>query len=144
MSVEIKQFADGSMGLQGDSTGGTGEFIPVTIQYIASSAATQAVFTASRNYVVQSIIGRPTVAGTGGACTISIFSVPSGTAVASGTLLHTGTYNLAGTINTNQVLALSTTASDLIIASGSSIGFVITGTATSAVGSISIALSPSN
>ena len=144
MSVQFKQLSDGSLGLQGDLTGGNGEFIPLVVNYIASSAATQAIFTASRNYVVQSIIGRTQVAGTGGACTMSIYSVPSGTAVASGTLLHSGTFNLVGTINTNQTLTLSTTASALAIPAGNSIGIVITGTATSAVGSVTIALSPAN
>ena len=142
--VEQKQFADGSYGLQGDSTGGQGEFIPVGTAYSATSAATQSIFTASRNYIVKDISGRVDVAGTGGACTIAFYSVPSGTAIASGTLLASTTFNVAGTVNTKQSLTLSAVASNLIVAAGSSIGYVITGAATSAVGSVSVALAPSN
>lgn len=142
--VEFKQFADGSFGLQGDSTGGTGEFIPVSGSYSATSAATQSLLSASRNYVIQNISGRVDVSGTGGVCTVSFYVAPSGTALASGTLVHSGSFNVAGTVNTRQVLTLSTTASALIVPAGSSLGYVITGVATSAVGSLSVALSPAN
>ena len=144
MGINIKQNSDGSMGLEGAATGGQGEFIPVTLSYVAASTATAIIFTASRSYAVQSILGRANVAGTGGACTISLYSVPSGTAVASGTLLHTGSFNVAGTANTNQTLTLSATAAALIIPAGNSIGYVITGTPTSAVGVINIAMTPAN
>lgn len=143
MSVEYKQNPDGSAGMQGDSTGGTGGFIPVTGSYTATSPATASIFSANRNYIVQDITGRVDVAGTGGACTISIYSVPSGTAVASGTLIHAGTFNIVGTVNTKQVLTLATTASALIIPAGSSIAWVITGVATSAVGTVTVTLNPS-
>ena len=141
--VEFKQFADGSFGLQGDSIGGQGEFIPVTTAYSAASS-TQSIFTASRNYIVKDISGRVDVSGTGGACTISVFSAPSGTALSAGTLLHTGSFNVAGTVNTKQSLTLSATASSLIIPAGSTIGFIVTGVATSAIGSLSLTLSPAN
>lgn len=141
MAVELKQFGDGSFGLQGDATGGTGDFIPVSVGYTASSPATASFFTASRNYVVGDISGRVDVAGTGGACTITVYVAPSGTAIGSGTALHTGTFNVAGTAATKQTLALGSTVS---IPAGSSIGIVVTGTATSAVGSITVALRPAN
>jgi hypothetical protein len=143
MSVEIVQNADSSMGLRGDITGGNGGFIPVNVAYVAGSVATSSVFTANRNYVVQDISGRVDVVGTGGACTLSLYAVPSGVAIASGTLLHSGTYNLVGTINTKQTLTLSVVSGALNIANGGSIGYVITGTATSAVGSLTITLNPS-
>ena len=141
--VEQKQFADGSYGLQGDSTGGNGEFIPINANYSASSTS-QSVFTASRNYIIKDISGRVDVAGTGGACTIAVYVAASGTALASGTLVTSGTFNVAGTINTKQTVPLSTTPSSLVVSAGSSVGFVVTGTPTAAVGSLSIALAPSN
>lgn len=144
MSVEYVQRPDGSLGLVGDSTGGNGGFIPVVYDYTATTPTTVSFFTAHRNYVVQDISGRVDVAGTGGACTISIYSVPSGTAIASGTLLHTGTYNIVGTANTRQTLTLSTSATALAIPSGNSIGLVVTGTPTSAVGHVTVTLSPAN
>lgn len=144
MSVEYVQRPDGSLGLVGDSTGGNGGFVPVTYNYTATTPATTSIFTAHRNYIVQDISGRVDVAGTGGACTVSIYNVPSGTAIASGTLLHSGTYNIVGTANAKQTLTLSTTATALVIPAGSSIGIVVSGTATSAVGSITVCLSPAN
>jgi hypothetical protein len=119
----------------------TGAPVVVSFNY-TSALVTQGVFTADRAYTVASIVGRPRVAGSGGACTIAFFKAPSGTAIGSGTALNTGSYNLVGTADTNQTLSLSSTAADLAIASGDSIGYVLTGTATSAVGSVTIKLTP--
>lgn len=141
--VELKQFADGSLGLQGDSTGGNGAFLPITAAFTAAST-TASLFTANRNYIVGDISGRVDVSGTGGVCTLSIYAAASGVAIASGTLLHTSSFNVAGTVNTKQVLTLATPASALVLAAGSVIGYVITGAPTSAVGSITVTLSPSN
>lgn len=143
MAVEYKQNPDGSVGLQGDSTGGQGGFIPVSTFYTATSSATMSFFSANRNYVVQDITGRVDVSGTGGACTLSIYSAPSGTAIAAGTLIHSGSFNVAGTANTKQVLTLSTPALSLVIPAGSVLGLVVTGIATSAIGSITVTLNPS-
>jgi hypothetical protein len=136
----IKQLGDSSLGIEG-SAGGDGGFIPVTLAYIATTVDCT-LFTADRPYVVKAIRGRVDVAGTGGACTATIRKVPSGTAITSGTALHTGTYNLVGTAATQQALTLSATASDLLLAAGDSICYDLTGTATSAVGSISVTLNP--
>lgn len=136
----LKNLGDSSMGIEGAS-GGDGGFIPVTLNYIATTVDCT-LFTADRPYVVKAIRGRVDVAGTGGACTATIRKVPSGTALTSGTALHTGTYNLVGTAATQQTLTLSTTASDLLLAAGDSICYDLTGTATSAVGSISVTLNP--
>lgn len=141
--VELKQFADGSYGLQGDSTGGGGEFIPVNASYSASSTS-QSVFTASRNYIIKDISGRVDISGTGGVCTIAVYVAPSGTALSAGTLVTATPFNVAGVINTKQSATLSAVASNLVVAAGSSIGFVVTGTPTSAVGSLTVALAPSN
>ena len=141
MSVDIKQNADSSMGLVGNaSTGGEG-FVPVTINYTASTPDCT-FFVADRAYVVKAIRGRVDVAGTGGACTAQIRKTPTATAPASGTVLHSGSYNLVDTANANQALTLSTTASDLLLAVGDALSYDLTGTATSAVGSITVHLAP--
>lgn len=136
----IRQNADSSLGIEG-AAGGDGGFIPVTLPYTATIVDCT-LFTADRPYVVKAIRGRVDVAGTGGACTAVIRKVASGTAITSGTALHTGSFNLVGTVNTQQALTLSTTASDLLLAAGDSICFDLTGTATSAVGSMSVTLNP--
>lgn len=141
MSVDIKQNPDSSLGMVGNaSTGGEG-FVPVTINYTASTPDCT-FFVADRAYVVKAIRGRVDVAGTGGACTAQIRKTPTATAPASGTVLHSGSYNLVGTANANQALTLSTTASDLLLAVGDALSYDLTGTATSAVGSITVHLAP--
>jgi hypothetical protein len=136
----LRQNADGSFGIEG-TAGGDGGFLPVTLNYTASIVDCT-MFTADRPYVVKAIRGRVDVAGTGGACTATIRKVASGTAITSGTALHTGSFNLVGTVNTQQALTISTTASDMLLAAGDSICFDLTGTATSAVGALSIHLNP--
>lgn len=141
MGVALKQNADGSMGLQG-SDRDDGGFIAITFDYDAASVD-RAFFVAQRAYVVKGIIGRPQVAGTdAGAVTAIVKKAASATAITSGTALHSSTYNLKGTAATNQALTLSTTASDLEIPSGTSIGIDFTGTLTAAVGVISVLLAP--
>lgn len=137
---QMKQIGDGSFGIEGKD-GGDGGFVPVTLNYLASTVDST-MFVADRAYVVKAIRGRVDVAGTGGACTAQIRKVPSGTAITSGTALHTGSFNLVGTANAGQTLTLSTTASDLLLAAGDAIAFDLTGTATSAVGNITVTLNP--
>lgn len=98
-------------------------------------------FVADRAYIIKSIRGRVDVAGSGGACTAQIRKTPSGTAPASGSVVHTSSYNLVGTANANQSLTLSSTASDLALAAGDALSYDLTGTATSAVGNITVLLS---
>jgi hypothetical protein len=136
----IKQNADSSLGIEG-AAGGDGGFLPVTLNYIATTVDCT-FFTADRPYVVKAIRGRVDVAGTGGACTATIRKVPSGTALTSGTALHTGSFNLVGTAAAQQALTLSATASDLLLAAGDSLCYDLTGTATSAVGNLSVHLNP--
>ena len=138
---QLKQNADASAGIQGSDLG-NGAIIFVNIPYTASSIDGVA-FVAPRRCIVQSIVGRPEVAGTdGSAVTAVIKRAASGTAIASGTALHSSTFNLKGTAATNQTLTLSTTASDLDIAAGTAIGIDFTGTLTSASGVVTIALTP--
>ncbi|WP_343577945.1 hypothetical protein [Pseudomonas sp.] len=136
----IRQNDDSSLGIEGVA-GGKGGFVPVTLNYIATTVDST-IFTADRHYVVQAIRGRVDVAGTGGACTAVIRKAASGTAITSGTALHSGSFNLVGTANAQQALTLSTTASDLLLAPGDSLAYDLTGTATSAVGNITVFLCP--
>lgn len=114
-----------------------------TINFDYTAAlVTQKFWVAPRASVVVDIRGVTRVAGSGGACTISFFKVPSGTAVASGTLLHTGSFNLVGTADVNQVLTLAANPDTLVLQVGDALGYVLTGTATSAVGTVGITLEP--
>lgn len=136
----IRQNPDGSLGIEG-SANGEGGFLAVGINYVAATVDCT-FFVADRPYIVKAIRGRVDVAGTGGACTATIRKVPSGTALTSGTALHTGSYNLVGTAATGQALTVSTTASDLLMAAGDALAYDLTGTATSAVGNITVTLAP--
>jgi hypothetical protein len=140
MGVQLKQLGDGSAGLEG-SANGDGGFVPASFIYTA--AVTDATFfVADRPYVVKAVRGRVDVAGTGGACTAIIRKVPSGTALASGTAVHSGSYNLVGTALAQQALTMATLDSTLLMAAGDSLAFDVTGTATSAVGCITVTLNP--
>ena len=122
--------------------GGAGEFINVNIEYVAASVD-KVAFVATRAYIVKSITGRPTVAGTdGGAVTAVIKKAASATAITAGTALHSSTFNLKGTADTVQALTVSTTAADLQIPAGTAIGIDFTGTLTSATDVVTICLSP--
>jgi len=116
--------------------------IVATCMYGDLAATDMGFFVANRAYQVQSIIGRPLVAGTGGACTGEVRKAPSATAAASGTLLHTGSFDLVGTVNVNQTLTLSTTAATILLAAGDALALDITGTTTSARGILSVLLLP--
>lgn len=145
MSVDIQQAPDSAMDLVGNTAAisnpaGRG-WIPVTVNYTASTVDST-FFVADRAYVVKAIRGRVDVAGTGGACTVQIRKTPTATAPASGTVLHSGSYNIVGTANANQALTLSTTAGDLLLAPGDALSYDLSGTPTSAVGSITVHLSP--
>lgn len=140
-SIALKQLGDGSCGLEGASTGGSGGFIPVAFNYNVP-AVNQAIFTADRPYVVQAVRGRVDILGTGGACTYQIRKAVSGTIGTSGVLLHSGTFNLVGVINTMQNLTLTATPADLAMAAGDSIYMHLTGTATSAIGNVTVTLNP--
>lgn len=111
----------------------------VNVNY-TSALVTQKVYIATQPCTVVDIRGATRVAGSGGACTVSFYKAASGVAVGSGTLLHSGSFNLVGTADVNQVLTLVTNPDSLNLAAGDSIGYVLTGTATSAVGLIQIAV----
>ena len=146
MSVNLKQNADASGGLQGTGMG-DGEFVVVTMPYSAIMNTSGAFLNIlgpamSRRMIVKSIIGVPNTAASN-AVTATVYKAASGTAIGSGTALHSGTFNLQGTAATNQTLTLSTTKSDLDVAAGSRIGMVISGAPGAAgVGTITVTLAP--
>jgi hypothetical protein len=146
MSVQLKQNADLSMGLQG-TDGDDGGFIIVTLPYSAITNTTGAFLTVSgpvlaRRMVVKAITG-VVDATASNAVTATVYRAPSATALGSGTALHSGTFNLQGTAATNQSITLSATASNLDVAAGARIGIVISGAPGAAgVGSITVTLAP--
>lgn len=96
------------------------------------------IMPAGFNGRVVGITGCPNVGDAG--ITGVIKKAPSGTAMASGTALHTGTFDFNGTANTNQVLTLSATATDLDIPAGTRIGWDFSGALTNSLGSATVAL----
>lgn len=138
-AVNIRQDDDGYMGLVGEDSG-DGPFIFASVEYVAASVD-KSFFVAPRACRVVGITCRVTAAGTdAGAVTAMIEKVPSGTAIGSGTDLMSATFNLKGTANTNQTGTLSTTAGDLDLAAGQSLGVDFTGTMTTATGTITVAM----
>lgn len=144
MSVQIKQNADMSLGLQGtDLT--DGEFVILTFPYNATANASVLTLGGApltRRMIVKSIQGVPD-ATTSNAVTITVYKAASGTAIASGTALHSGTFNCQGTAATNQTLTLSTTSGVVDVAAGTRIGAVISGVPGAAgAGMITVTLAP--
>lgn len=144
MSVQLKQNADMSMGLQG-TDGDDGAFIVLSFPYNATANAsilTLPGVVANRRFIVKAIQGVPEAASTN-AVTATVYKAASGTAVGSGTALHSGTYNLQGTAATNQTLTLATNAATLDVAAGQRIGVVISGAMGAAGnGCITVTLAP--
>jgi len=139
MGVNLKQFPDGSLGMEGKDFGEAATAY-VDCRYDPNTLD-QTNFVAPRQMRVVSIVGRVEVAGTdAGAVTAAVKKVASGTDIAAGTVLHSGTMNLKGTVDTNQTLTLSTTSADLDIPSGTAIGVDITGVMTAARGVITVGL----
>ena len=96
---------------------------------------------ATRAFRVKAITARIEVAGTdGGAVTAIIKKAASATAITAGTALHTGSIDLKGAAATNQALTLDSAAVE--IPAGTAIGIDFTGTLTSAIGLVTVALVP--
>ncbi len=115
------------------------KFLPM--QFI-STVVTRKLFTAPVALRVVAIQGVNTTAGSGGACTLAFYKASDGVAITSGTLLSNDTYNVAGTADVNQYLNLIQTPGVLDLAAGDALGWVLTGTATSAVGEVTITVEP--
>lgn len=113
-----------------------------TFNYIAT-VVTQKFFIAPRKLQVIGIRGCTRVAGNdGSAVTLSVYKSASGIDVGSGALLHSGTFDVKGTADTNQILTLTGNQDSLILAPGDSLGVVLAGTATAAVGEIQVTMEP--
>lgn len=138
--ANIVQTADGALDIEGFNKTKAG-FVVVSDRWDATSDVDMVIFVAQRRFIVKSITTRVDAAN-GAALTLTVRKVPSGTAVGSGTALHSGTANLNGTANTVQDLTLSTTASDLVIEDGDSIGLDFSTVSTSATGAITVLLAP--
>jgi len=126
MSVQLKQNADMSAGLQGTDLD-EGGFVVLSFPYNATAQASILTIGGTvikRRMVVVDIKGVPE-ATTTNAITGTVYKAASGTALTAGTALHTGTFNFQGTAATNQTLALSTTSGVLDVAAGSRIGLVL-------------------
>ena len=92
-------------------------------------------FIADRNYYLIAVYERHETAGTdGGAVTVMLKKVPSGTAPSSGTDMLSAGLSLKTTANTNQSGTLSTTAGAIAMNRGDSLAFITTGTLTALVG----------
>ena len=113
----------------------------ITFNY-TSALVTTKFFIASRPTKVKHIRGIVVTQGSGGACTLQVYKAADTVAIASGKLLHSGTYDLAGTADAAQTMTMATDQNTVTLNEGDSIGFVLTGTATSAVGVIEVVLEP--
>lgn len=92
-------------------------------------------FLADRPYYLIAVYERHETAGTdGGAVTVMLKNVPSGTAPSSGTDMLSAGMSLKTTANTNQTGSLSTVAGARAIDRGDSLAFITTGTLTALVG----------
>ena len=145
MSVQFKQNADLSLGLQGTDLD-DGGFLTINMPYSAITNTTGAFLVVSsqilnRRMVVKAISGVVDSTASN-AVTATVYKAASGTALGSGTALHSGTFNLQGTAATNQSLTLAASAA-LDVAAGNRIGFVISGAPGAAGnGVITVTLAP--
>ena len=98
---------------------------------------------ADRPYVAIAVNARVLVAGTdAGAVTAQIRRVPNATAVSGGPSIHSGTINLKGTADSVQEMTMVTTTTSINFIKGNSLGFDLTGVATSARGVVSVLMLP--
>jgi hypothetical protein len=117
--------------------------IHVTWRYGDATPIDSPFYVAPRAMRITKIVGRSLVAGGGGACTGVIKKAPSATAVASGTAVMSGSIDLTTTADANfAAISLSATAAALSLAAGDCLGLDVTGTATSAVGVITVEMVP--
>jgi len=111
-------------------------FARVTIPGTAAATAANYgyFYVADRPLIVTGVTERHETAGSdGGAVTLQVAKVPSGTAKGSGTNLLTAGVNLKGTADTNQSGTLAATAA-ITLAVGDALTLVPTGTLTAVAG----------
>ena len=75
-----------------------------------------------------------------GSVSAVVRKVASSQSVSSGIVLHTGVLDLKVSAGSSGLLTLSTTASDLLLATGDSLGFHLTGISTAAQGCVTVLL----
>lgn len=120
--------------------GFVGFVVPITIRVPDTTAATAANYTAcffiaDRSYEVMECIERHETAGSdGGAVTVMLKKVPSGTAPASGTDMLTAGISLKGTANTNASGTVTSTIANKRLVRGDALSLVTTGTLTAVAG----------
>jgi hypothetical protein len=113
--------------------------VVVNVHLKTTEAATAAnyglFFIADAPYELVSVRERHEVLGTdGGAVTLMVKKVPSGTAKASGTDMLSAGLNLKSVINTNQSGALTATVANKRLAAGDALALVPTGVLTAVAG----------
>jgi hypothetical protein len=95
-------------------------------------------FIADQAFQVVGVTERHATAGSdGGAVTLMVKKVPSGTAKSAGTDVLSAGVSLKATADTNQAGTLHGTAANLQLAAGDALGLVLTGTPT-AVAAVSV------
>ncbi len=103
------------------------------------------IFVADRNYRIVGAREVHSVAGTGGAATLTVAKVATGVAQSTNVNMLSSTFNLAGTANTPVWLGPSTTAADIVMIPGDRIDLVGSGTLTSMTDThVSVVLLPYN
>ena len=101
---------------------------------LVASADFAAFFVADRQYRVLGARERHSVAGSdGGAVTLTVVKMTSGTAKASGVNILTTTFSLKSTADTPVWLGPSTTVADTRIVPGDALGMLSTGTLTAVI-----------
>lgn len=113
---------------------------------LISAVELKNIFIADRHYQIVGAREVHTVAGTdGGAVTLTVEKVPSGTAKGSGVNMLSSTFNLKSTADTPVWLGPSATAADTKLVPGDRIDLVSSGTLTSVVDThVSLVLVPYN
>lgn len=113
--------------------------VPISLH---ASKVTYNLFVARRGYTITSIDYTPDTAQ-GGALTATVVKAITTAAPASGTTpMHiAAAINLNGTANTVQPITVTTTAADLVLASGNRIGLVLSGAMTTGSGIVTIRMS---
>lgn len=133
----VRLVADGN----GDWDASGYQTIEVGYEYLAASVDKR-FYTANRDWFIVAWRNTPTVPGSdGGAVTLMIENVASGTAIGSGLDIATGTVNLKGTADTVQAATMHGTQANRKLAQGSSLALDFTGTMTAATGGGGVSLS---
>lgn len=137
MSINIKQLADGSAGLEG-TDGDVGSFIYVTVPYTSAAVTMMAVALPRRCILQSATISR--VAAASNAVTATIVRAGNGTAIASGTAASDAV-SMQGSLL--QPISFVPVAAQADMAAGTRVGILISGALGAAgAGTITLAFTP--